>query len=246
MNFFNSNYPSLPTTNEQPTIPTNGVEKKHTKSSEKKLSSRNKTSSSVVEPIEEEKILVVRKSPEKSTQEADSFASIFTASLNTSSSNQVPSSSETRSTITDSFEKSSGVDTSSSSSQRSKYSKSKAPVVQLKAKESSLVVQTSSNPFLDDIEESANLNFKQPATNNPFLEANNPFDDEDENSTVFKTSPNKKQAPAVPTVAKNINNFPMIQNDEEDNIEWDSSEDEEIVKKEIASFERHQVFIYSF
>ncbi len=55
---------------------------------------------------------------------------------------------------------------------------------------------------------------------------------------------NKKLAPIIPAIvksAKNINNYPMI-NDDEDNIEWDSSEDEEIVKKEVATFERNQVF----
>lgn len=36
----------------------------------------------------------------------------------------------------------------------------------------------------------------------------------------------------------------MANDDYEDNIEWDSSEDEEIVKNEVASFERNQVFVF--
>jgi len=71
--------------------------------------------------------------------------------------------------------------------------------------------------------------------------SSNPFLDEDD-------AVKKKKAPGVPILAKNatnINNYPMI-NDEEDNIEWDSSEDEEIVKKEVASFERNQVIEIRF
>lgn len=251
--FNNTSTPQLGQRGNEPTNDNNNANsnKKISKSLEKKT--RNKTSSSVVDTIEEENVLTVNKSPEKSAnQETDSFASIFTASL-TNSANNSPrhrepketNVSETRSTITDSFEKSvsSGLadtSTSSSVSQRSKHGKTKAPapVVQLLKPGEEVKKTKVSNPFLDDIESPVIH------TNNPFLESTqNPFGDEDEDS--FKVASNKKQAPVLPvTAAKNINNFPMVENDDEDNIEWDSSEDEEIVKKEVASFERHQVFCF--
>lgn len=127
------------------------------------------------------------------------------------------------------------LETCSSSSLNASKQKKNAPIVAVKSprNKAPLVTKpTSQNPFLDDA---------------PAVEkSNNPFLDDPEEEAI--NSKSKKQAPVVPVQnsaksARNVNNFPMI-NDDEENIEWDSSEDEEIVKKELATFERNQVFIF--
>ena len=222
-----------------------------TKVSEKKT--RHKTSSSIVATIDEENILSVKsptRSPAKSPVEKpdpsaalDSFASIFTASLNNDSNpneKQIKNEhTDSRSTITDSlYDKSqSSVNESSTASSQSKQ-KSKAPVADIKQQTPpSNKKLISNNPFLS-IEES-------PSTKTDLTKtSSNPFLDDEQEVTSARSTHHKKQAPIIPVItknAKNINNFPMAHDDYEDNIEWDSSEDEEIVKKEVASFERNQV-----
>ena len=141
------------------------------------------------------------------------------------------------------------LDTSSSSVRSNASSKKKnAPVVTISDHTDPKI--TPNNPFYENTDNTDNNEFQTKNLNtNTTTKKNNPFleVDDDENSTKSVTSvgrSQKQQAPSVPSIAKsarNMNNFQMAANDDDENIEWDSSEDEEIVKKEVATFERNQV-----
>ena len=151
----------------------------------------------------DEEITTPAKAPKASNHPADSFASIFTASL--ALENKKPESLNPFLTDEPNL-----IESTAISGGRKKKS---APVVKIESK----------NPFIDE---------------------------DDEASEDFQKQSNKKkkqQAPSVPTIAvnaKSVNSLTMgaVNDDDEDHIDWASSEDEAIVKQEVETFERRQVF----